>query len=39
MRIRKMVYFRIIRQGNNERWLDVVTDPLLEFPAVRAAGN
>jgi ectoine hydroxylase-related dioxygenase (phytanoyl-CoA dioxygenase family) len=35
--IRRTLYFRLKVSGHNERWREVVTDPLLEFPAVRAA--
>ena len=34
--VRKSLYFRLKVVGHDEHWRDIVTDPTLEFPALRS---
>jgi len=35
--LRRVIYYRLQREGHRDRWRDCVRDALLEFDAVRAA--
>jgi hypothetical protein len=35
--VRRVIYYRLQREGHRDRWRDCVRDALLEFDAVRAA--
>ena len=35
--VRRVIYYRLQREGHRDRWRDCIQDPLLEFDAVRAA--
>jgi hypothetical protein len=37
--VRRMLYFRLMREGHRTRWRECLQDALLEFDAVRAAHN
>jgi hypothetical protein len=38
-RVRRMLYWRLRAPGHETRWADCLTDPWLEFPAVRAVSE
>jgi hypothetical protein len=34
--VRRMLYFRLMRDGNRTRWRECIPDSMLEFDSVRA---
>ena len=33
---RRVLYYRLLREGHRDRWRDCMLDPMLEFDAVRS---